>query len=103
MKRYNMWLLKLLFKDSIRVNMENYQYLLLHNPSSSLLKFVEKHLVDENDNTISVEEMKLKIEKLKNNGEIVVYVILNLKWKRGDVKKPVPMIVIKNCFQKTPE
>ena len=66
MKRYNMWLLKLLFKDSIRVNMENYQYLLLHNPSSSLLKFVEKHLVDENDNTISVEEMKLKIDKQQN-------------------------------------
>jgi len=62
MKRYNMWLLKLLFKEGVGVNIDNYTFLLKQQPSSAVLKFVEKHLVDELDNTISVGEMKRKIE-----------------------------------------
>jgi len=111
MKRYNMWLLKLLFKEEVRVNMENYIYFLQHSPSSSLLKFVEKHLVDESDNTISVEEMKIKLKnknQLKNEVEVKVEnevetkvekenkiqqnlitdskVSLNLRWTGGSFK-----------------
>jgi hypothetical protein len=70
MKRYNMWLLKLLFKEEVRVNMENYIYFLQQSPSSSLLKFVEKHLVDDNDNTISVEEMKLRVKESVNKESV---------------------------------
>jgi hypothetical protein len=69
MKRYNMWLLKLLFKEGIRVNIDNYITFVEQSPSSSLLKFIEKHLVDENDNTISAEEMKLKISKKNDKKE----------------------------------
>jgi hypothetical protein len=71
MKRYNMWLLKLLFKEGVRVNIEDYTHFLQHSPSPSLLKFVEKHLVDENDNTISSEEMKLRMKESLKNKEII--------------------------------
>jgi hypothetical protein len=62
MKRFNMWLLKLLFKEGVRVNIDNYIYLLDQSPSPAVVKFVEKHLVDELENTISAEEMKKRIE-----------------------------------------
>ena len=103
MKRYNMWLLKLLFKEGVRVNIEDYTHFLQYSPSSSLLKFVEKHLVDENDNTISTEEMKLRIKESVKNKESNMdseintnttkivdtntvsssKIVFNLKWKTG--------------------